>query len=47
MSAAAAIDNPPISVIGPAIVRQFQEFVDAPEADQQVRGVVFDSAADA
>jgi enoyl-CoA hydratase/carnithine racemase len=40
------IDNPPINVMGPQMVRQFQEIIDALEADEQVRVVVFDSAVD-
>jgi enoyl-CoA hydratase/carnithine racemase len=38
------IDNPPINVMGPEMVKQFQEVIDALEADEQVRVVVFDSA---
>ena len=38
------IDNPPINVMGPEMVRQFQELINALEADEQVRVVVFDSA---
>jgi enoyl-CoA hydratase/carnithine racemase len=38
--------NPPINVMGPEMVRQFQEIIDALEADEQVRVVVFDSAVD-
>jgi enoyl-CoA hydratase/carnithine racemase len=40
------IDNPPINVMGPEMVRQFQEIMDALDADQQVRVVFFDSAVD-
>src|SRR6202046_2392012 len=40
------IDNPPINVMGPEMVRQFQEIIEALEADEQVRVVVFDSAVD-
>jgi enoyl-CoA hydratase/carnithine racemase len=40
------IDNPPINVMGPEMVRQFREFISALEADEQVRVVVFDSAVD-
>src|SRR5580692_7588482 len=39
-------DNPPINVMGPEMVRQFQEVISALEADEQVRVVVFDSAVD-
>ena len=38
------IDNPPINVMGPDMVREFQRVIDALEADEQVRVVVFDSA---
>src|SRR3954468_17370424 len=41
------IDNPPINVMGPEMVLQFQELIDAIEADEHVRVVVFDSAVDA
>src|SRR5579863_1229394 len=40
------IDNPPINVMGPEMVKQFQEIINALEADEQVRVVVFDSAVD-
>src|SRR5271169_2779921 len=40
------IDNPPINVMGPKMVKQFQEVINALEADEQVRVVVFDSAVD-
>src|ERR1700683_4447386 len=40
------IDHPPIYALGPELVRQFQETIDALEADEQVRVVVFDSAVD-
>jgi enoyl-CoA hydratase/carnithine racemase len=40
------IDNPPINVMGPEMVRHFQEVINALEADEQVRVVVFDSAVD-
>jgi enoyl-CoA hydratase/carnithine racemase len=39
-------DNPPINVMGPEMVQQFQEVIDALEADEHVRVVVFDSAVD-
>ena len=39
-------DNPPINVMGPEMVRPFQGVIDALEADEQVRVVVFDSAVD-
>src|ERR1700688_1384702 len=41
------IDNPPINVMGPQMVREFQELIGALEADEHVRVVVFDSAVDA
>ena len=40
------IDNPPINVMGPEMVAQFQEVIDEIEADEQVRVVVFDSAVE-
>jgi enoyl-CoA hydratase/carnithine racemase len=40
------IDNPPINVMGPKMVRQFQEVIHSLEADEQVRVVVFDSAVE-
>src|SRR5689334_25250795 len=40
------IDNPPINVMGPQMVRDFQEVINAIEADEHVRVVVFDSAVD-
>ena len=40
------IDNPPINVMGPEMVGQFQAVMDALEADADVRVVVFDSAVD-
>jgi enoyl-CoA hydratase/carnithine racemase len=40
------IDNPPINVMGPEMVREFQEVIRALEADEHVRVVVFDSAVD-
>src|SRR3954453_14735694 len=39
-------DNPPINVMGPEMVRQSQEVINAIETDEQVRVVVFDSAVD-
>src|SRR4051812_21667916 len=39
-------DNPPINVMGPEMVRQFQEIINALEADENVKVVVFDSAVD-
>ena len=40
------IDNPPLNVMGPEMVRQFQQVIDAIETDQGVRVVVFDSAVE-
>jgi len=40
------IDNPPLNVMGPEMVKQFQEVMDALESDEQVRVVVFDSAVE-
>lgn len=39
-------DNPPINVMGPPMVGQFHEIVNAFETDEHVRVVVFDSAVD-
>ena len=38
------IDNPPINVMGPEMVREFQEIIHELEADENVKVVVFDSA---
>ncbi len=40
------IDNPPVNVMGPKMVEQFQELINAMECDDAVRVVVFDSATD-
>lgn len=40
------IDNPPINVMGPEMVRQLQKLIDTIETDEHVRVVVFDSAVD-
>src|SRR4051794_17629947 len=40
------MDNPPVNVMGPEMVRQFQDVINAIEADDDVRVVVFDSAVD-
>ena len=40
------IDNPPINVMGPETVRQFQRIIDTIESDKDVKVVVFDSAID-
>jgi enoyl-CoA hydratase/carnithine racemase len=39
-------DNPPLNVMGPEMVRQFQTLMATIEADEAVRVVVFDSAVD-
>jgi enoyl-CoA hydratase/carnithine racemase len=39
-------DNPPINVMGPQTVREFQQLIDAIESDEQLRVVVFDSAVE-
>jgi enoyl-CoA hydratase/carnithine racemase len=40
------IDNPPINVMGPEMVRQFQQIIETIESDNGVKVVVFDSAID-
>src|ERR1700732_1432236 len=40
------IDNPPINVMGPEMVREFQGIINAIAADEHVRVVAFDSAVD-
>jgi enoyl-CoA hydratase/carnithine racemase len=40
------IDNPPINVMGPEMVREFQEVIDEIEGNEDVRVVVFDSAVE-
>jgi enoyl-CoA hydratase/carnithine racemase len=39
-------DNAPLNVMGPQMVREFTALIDAVEADDEVRVVVFDSAVD-
>jgi len=39
-------DNPPLNVMGPEMVRQFQKLIDGIEADKEVKVIVFDSAVD-
>src|ERR1700677_1684616 len=39
-------NNPPINVMGPEMVREFQTLIGALEADEHVRVVVFDSAVE-
>jgi enoyl-CoA hydratase/carnithine racemase len=40
------ISNPPINVMGPGMVREFQNLIKSIESDEQVRVVVFESAVD-
>ena len=40
------IDNPPLNVMGPEAIRQFQAVIDELEVDGEVRVVVFDSAVE-
>jgi enoyl-CoA hydratase/carnithine racemase len=40
------IDNPPLNVMGPETVRQFQRLIEQIESDQDVKVVVFDSAVE-
>src|ERR1700733_8440420 len=40
------VNHPPINVMGPEMVREFQDLIDAIEADEHLRVVVFDSAVD-
>src|SRR5580704_4874765 len=39
-------DNPPINVMGPEMVREFQQIIDAIEASEELKVVIFDSATD-
>jgi len=39
-------ENPPLNVMGPRMVEEFQEVINALEADEDVRVVVFDSAVE-
>ena len=39
-------NNPPLNVMGPETVRQFQALIDSIEADEGVRVIVFDSAVE-
>lgn len=39
-------DNPPLNVMGPETVRQFQNLIDKIESDEDLRVVVFDSAVE-
>lgn len=40
------LDNPPLNVMGPQMVQEFTHLIDAIEADDDVRVVVFDSSVD-
>lgn len=40
------IDNPPLNVMGPETVRQFQSLIGEIESDEDVKVVVFDSAVE-
>jgi enoyl-CoA hydratase/carnithine racemase len=40
------VNNPPINVMGPAMVKDFQDVINTLEADEHVKVVVFDSAVD-
>ena len=40
------IQNPPLNIMGPNLVKEFQALMGALEADEQVRVVVFDSAVE-
>ena len=40
------IDHPPLNVMGPTMVGQFHEIINALETDEHVKVVVFDSAVD-
>jgi enoyl-CoA hydratase/carnithine racemase len=40
------IENPPINVMGPEMVREFQELITAIEAEEQLKVVVFESLVD-
>jgi enoyl-CoA hydratase/carnithine racemase len=41
-----SIDNPPINVMGPEMVGQFQETINAIESNENLKVVVFDSAVE-
>lgn len=40
------LDNPPLNVMGPQLVREFREIITAVEADKDVKVLVFESAVD-
>ena len=39
-------DNPPLNLMGPQFVREFREIINAVEADEHVKVLVFDSAVE-
>src|SRR5258706_10610785 len=39
-------DNPPLNLMGPQFVLEFREIITAIETDEQVKGVVFESAVE-
>ena len=39
-------DNPPLNLMGPEFVLEFREIIAAPETDQELRVIVFDSAVE-
>jgi enoyl-CoA hydratase/carnithine racemase len=41
-----SLDNPPLNVMGPQLVREFREIINAVEADEDVRVLVFESAVE-
>jgi len=41
-----SFDNPPLNVMGPEMVRQFQALIEQIEADEDLKVVVFDSAVE-
>src|SRR5229473_1608288 len=40
------LDNPPLNVMGPQLVREFREIIAAVEADEEVKVLVFESAVE-
>ena len=40
------LDNPPLNVMGPQLVREFREIINAVEADEDVRVLVFESTVE-
>jgi enoyl-CoA hydratase/carnithine racemase len=41
-----SFDNPPLNVMGPQMVRQFQDLIEQIEADEDLKVIVFDSAVE-